>query len=88
MEKVLLVNTGSEAVDVSGWVVSNSREGGTKTISDLKLEVGDRKEVITGPECYLSNKGGTIKLINSGFVVDSVLYTRTEASLEGSWITF
>jgi uncharacterized protein YukJ len=87
-EFVTILNISDSTLDLTGWSildrddkiepVSGSLEPGHTTIASL-----------SGAGAQLSNKGGTITLLDSrGLKVDGVAYTADDAKLEGKPIVF
>ncbi|HLZ88652.1 MAG TPA: DUF2278 family protein [Puia sp.] len=88
-EYVLLLNKGSEAVDLSGWKIADSHKN-KDTISKQAIQPGDTLRVnLSGHGAQLSNKGGIITLLNpQGLKVDGVTYTRRDVVKEGVLVEF
>ena len=86
-EYIILLNKSTGAIDLKGWQVVdklNKRD----TISQGMIQAGDTLRItLTGLGAQLSNKGGTITLLNKdGLKVDGVSFTKDDASREGEII--
>jgi uncharacterized protein YukJ len=83
-EYIILLNKSTKAIDLTGWQVLdklNKRD----TIDHGVIQAGDTLRItLTGLGAQLSNKGGTITLLNKGGLkVDGVSFTKEDASHEG-----
>jgi hypothetical protein len=89
MERVELVNLGAAAVNLAGWSIANG-VGEAKALPSESLPGnGATKRFAVGPECHLSNKGGTIQVLDkTGAVVHSVDYDKSQAKPQGDWVQF
>jgi len=88
-EYVLILNTGADPVDLSGWAIADSHKN-KDLIGKQTLQPGDTFRVrLTGHGAQLSNKGGIITLLNAqGLKIDGVTYTKEDASKEGVLVDF
>lgn len=85
-ETVYLHNRTSSVVQLGGWIIVN-RQGQRQELDGSLQPLGER--VFPVPQCPLSNKGGTITLLNSsGLKVDGVSYTSEQARREGVFLYF
>lgn len=83
-EYVILLNKNDADIDLTGWQVVDKLN--KKDIIDAKvIPTGDTLKItLTGEGAQLSNKGGTITLLNKdGLKIDGVSYTKEDASKEG-----
>jgi len=83
-EYVILLNTGTNDVNLSGWQIADKQKY-KDTIGNQTIPAGDTLKIkLTGKGAQLSNKGGIITLLNKeGFKIDGVTYTQKDASKEG-----
>ena len=88
-EYVLLLNTGTSAVDLSGWAIADAHKN-RDSIGKHTLQPGDTFRVnLTGHGAQLGNKGGIITLLNAkGLKVAGVTYTKADAATEGALVDF
>lgn len=88
-ETVTLVNTAPTAVPLAGWRLVDKADHHHE-IGDVTLQGGTGTTIILSPNAMqLSNKGGTIRLIDrSGQVVHFVSYSKAQASREGETVVF
>jgi uncharacterized protein YukJ len=88
-EFVILLNTGSADIGLSGWQILD-RQNNRDTIGDQTIHAGDTMKIkLTGNGAQLSNKGGIITLLNKeGLKIDGVTYTKKDASKEGVVVQF
>ena len=90
-ERVWLYNSTAEQVDVTGWVLRNGQ--GQRQIlpgsgEPAALAAGQSAGYAV-PDCALSNKGGTLSLLDSnGLKVDGVSWTKEQAKREGEALWF
>ena len=88
LERVTLLNTTPEAIDLTGWALADKN----KKKAALKGSIGageSLKVILSGQDIELSNNGGIITLLSKkGLKVDGVSYTKKEASKEGWTIVF
>jgi uncharacterized protein YukJ len=88
-ETVTVLNKSAQPVDLEGWSILD-RQNQAEVIHGLVLAPG-RSEVVKlgGRGAQLSNKGGTITLLDkSGKKVSGVSYTKNQVAIEGRTITF
>jgi uncharacterized protein YukJ len=87
-ESVTILNASSQNLDFNGWKILDQNDR-ADPISGL-LQPGEAAVFrLSGSGAQLSNKGGTITLLNaSGLKVDGVAYTRSAAQSEGIPVTF
>ena len=86
-EYLILLNKSNKSIDLTNWQIVdklNKRD----TIHSLVIPAGDTLKVkLTGSGAQLSNKGGSITLLNEkGLKIDGVTYTKADASKEGEVI--
>jgi len=83
-EYIILLNKSTKAIDLKGWQVLDKLDK-RDTINQGVIQAGDTFRItLTGLGAQLSNKGGTITLLNKdGLKVDGVSYTKEDASREG-----
>jgi len=88
-EYVLLLNTGADPVDLSGWAIADAHKN-RDTIGKHTVQPGDTYRVnLSSHGAQLSNKGGIITLLNAqGLKVDGVTYTKADAAKEGALVDF
>jgi len=84
IEYLILLNKSREAIDLTNWQIVdkfNKRD----IIGSQVIPSGDTLRItLTGNGAQLSNKGGSITLLNEqGLKVDGVAYTKSDASNEG-----
>ena len=87
-EFVTLLNTSDQTLDLSNWQILDQQDK-ADTIAG-SIEPGAAIVVrLTGSGAQLSNKGGTITLLNSqGLKVDGVAYTKDAAQIQGKPVVF
>src|SRR3954469_19221904 len=87
VETVTLINTAPQDVDLSGWVFADKQQN--RFALSGKLAAGSSVRVTIAKPMELSNKGGTIALLDpAGKVVDNVSYTKQQAQKPGWSIVF
>lgn len=87
VETVTLVNASPDDIDLAGWKLTDRLKN--QFMLSGALRSGDAVRVTIGAPMQLSNKGGSITLIDSaGKVVDGVSYTKAQASKPGWSIVF
>ena len=88
-ETVTLLNTLSEAVNLTGWAIED-RDGNRDLIDGQQLRAGESKVIVlSGQGARLSNKGGAITLRDpDGMRVHSVTYSKKDAAEQGRTILF
>jgi uncharacterized protein YukJ len=87
-EVVVLGNTTAAAADLSGWRIVDKNDA-AEPLGGVHLPAGGSVPVtLSGAGAQLSNKGGTIRLINpSGVLVHAVSYSQADA-VEGRFVRF
>lgn len=86
-ETVMILNTSERTLDLGGWSIANT----AKARHYLKgtLRPGASRLFVLSGDVTLSNKGGTITLLDrAGLKVDGVSYTESQAGREGRPIVF
>ena len=88
MESVTLFNTSPDALKVDGWRILDAHDKADTLAGEIP--VGEaRTFLLSGKGAQLSNKGGTISLLDArGLKVDGVAYTRADARREGAGFSF
>jgi uncharacterized protein YukJ len=87
-ESVLLLNASPRPVDLTGWRIAD-RMKQTSTVPAGPLAPGATLSVVLQNGAQLSNKGGSITLLDgSGIKVAGVAYTAEQARQEGWTVTF
>src|SRR5947209_6650976 len=87
IETVTLINTAPQDVDLAGWVFADKQQN--RFALSGKLGAGSSVRVTIAKPMELSNKGGTITLLDpAGKVVDNVSYTKQQAQKPGWSIVF
>lgn len=85
-EVVHLFNTTSSDINLDGWSIINGNKDDQALSGVLRA---NKAEAFTVQDCPLTNKGGTITLLNAkGLKVDGVSYTKAQAKREGRLIWF
>jgi uncharacterized protein YukJ len=87
-EFVTILNTSSNDLDLTGWKILDQHDK-AETIGG-KIEPGHATVFkLSGANAQLSNKGGTITLLDSrGLKVDGVAYTKEAAAINGKPVVF
>jgi hypothetical protein len=86
-ETVTLLNATAQEQDLTGWSLLDKTDAATPLSG--KLAAGATLVVAVKPPMTLSNKGGTITLLDkSGLKVHGVSYTKAQASKEGETVVF
>ena len=87
VETVTLLNTSPQPVDLAGWALADKNNN--KFALGGNIAAGAAMLVTIAPPMQLSNKGGTITVLNEqGLKVDGVSYTKGQASQPGWTIVF
>lgn len=89
-EKVILLNTTENNIPLDGWKLVN-RNRQEYVIRNKTIAAGSTTEIqiAAGSNFSLSNKGGTISLLNpSGIKTHGVQYTKEQANKEGRIVHF
>jgi uncharacterized protein YukJ len=85
-EAVFLVNNTLSDIQLDGWTIQN-RNRDSQALSGVLPTHSSRTFQV--PDCPLTNKGGTITLLNAaGLKVDGVSYTKAQARREGNLVYF
>lgn len=85
-EAVYLFNTTSSDINLDGWSIINHNQDVQALRGVLRA---NKAEAFTVQDCPLTNKGGTITLLNTkGLKVDGVSYTKSQAKREGHLVWF
>ncbi|MFV2057629.1 MAG: lamin tail domain-containing protein [Thiohalomonadales bacterium] len=89
LENVTLVNVNAVEVDLSGWSVRD-KNANSHLIEGIRLKAGEFRTIrFTGKNVQLSNKGGSIELLDrSQTVVHRVSYSKAQANNQGGTILF
>ena len=84
----MIGNTTTVPVDLTGWRIVDKNEL-ADTLNGVQLEAGaSALIVLTGSGAQLSNKGGTIRLMNpAGVLVHAVSYSKADA-VDGRYLRF
>jgi uncharacterized protein YukJ len=86
-EFVTLLNTTAAAIDLAGWQLAD-RSAHTMSLQGT-LVAGETLRIQLTPQVALSNRGGTISLLDAaGLKVDGVAYTGAQAAEPGRTIAF
>ncbi|RAM52266.1 MAG: DUF2278 domain-containing protein [Hapalosiphonaceae cyanobacterium JJU2] len=86
-ESITLINSSPNKVDLTGWAIANQLKQ-KASLDGFNIEPGAVVKVpLSGKDVQLSNKGGTLSLLNQeGIKVDGVSYTKKDTQEEG-WTT-
>jgi uncharacterized protein YukJ len=88
-EVVVIGNTTVSAVDLSGWSIVDKNNVADALAGVLLPAGGSVPIVLTGNGAQLSNKGGTIRLLNpAGVLIHAVSYSKADASVEDQFVRF
>ena len=84
----MIGNTTTVPVDLTGWRIVDKNDL-ADTLNGVQLEAGaSALIVLTGSGAQLSNKGGTIRLMNpAGVLVHAVSYSKADA-VDGRYLRF
>jgi uncharacterized protein YukJ len=87
-EVVVIGNTTIAAADLTGWRIVDKNDA-AETLGGVLLPAGGSvKIVLSGDGAQLSNKGGTIRLVNpAGVLVHAVSYSKADA-VENQFVRF
>jgi uncharacterized protein YukJ len=87
-EIVVIGNTTVTAIDLTGWSLVD-KTNKIETLAGIQLTPGGSAIVVlSGDGAQLSNKGGTIRLLNpSGVLIHAVSYSKDDA-VEGRFVRF
>lgn len=87
VETVTLINPSPAPVDVSGWVLRDRNRN--QFVLDGTIAPGETRKIEIAEPMQLSNKGGSITLVDGGgSIVDGVSYSKEQASKPGWTIVF
>jgi uncharacterized protein YukJ len=87
-EVVVIGNTTSATVDLTGWSVLDKNNASDALAGVLLPAGGSVSIVLSGNGAQLSNKGGTIRLLNpAGVLVHAVSYSKADA-IEDRYVRF
>ncbi|ORX94140.1 hypothetical protein BCR34DRAFT_580158 [Clohesyomyces aquaticus] len=87
-ETVTIANRSSLVVDLTGWSIRNGN-GKVQDLPDGAQVAVEESKTFEVPNAPLSNKGGTITLLNAqGLKVHGVSYTKEDAQKEGVQLSF
>jgi len=87
-ETVTLLNPGADPIDLSGWALLD-RNGRQMSLPAGELAAGETLRITVTEPMQLSNKGGTVTLLDAnGLKVHGVAYSREQADAEGRTIVF
>lgn len=88
-EIVVLGNTTSSAIDLTGWSIVD-KNNKAEHVSGITLSPGEsHRIVLSGNTAQLGNSGGTIRLRNAtGEQVHAVSYSKDDARTEGRYVRF
>lgn len=87
-EFVTILNTSDHTLNLTNWKILDQQDKADTISGSIKPGVATVFR-LTGNGAQLSNKGGTITLLDSrGLKVDGVAYTKAEAKAEGKPIVF
>jgi uncharacterized protein YukJ len=88
-EVVVIGNTTTETVDLTGWSICD-RNGNAEILQGVLVQGGESSRVVlSGKTAQLSNKGGTITLKNPrGEQIHAVSYSKEDAKQENRYVRF
>jgi hypothetical protein len=88
LEVVVIGNTTLDAVDLTGWSILD-KNNLAETLAGVTLPAGGSVPIVlSGNGAQLSNKGGTIRLLNrDGVLVHAVSYSKADA-VENRFVRF
>lgn len=86
-EYVILLNKGTQAINLSGWQIADKLKN-KDTIGTQTIDAGNTLRInLSGQGAQLSNQGGIITLLNNNHLkVDGVTYTKKDAAVEGQLV--
>jgi uncharacterized protein YukJ len=88
-EVVVIGNTTVAAVDLTGWSIVDKNNVADALAGVLLPAGGSVPVVLTGSGAQLSNKGGTIRLMNpAGVQIHAVSYSKADAAVENQFVRF
>ncbi len=86
-EIVVLGNTTTEPADLTGWSIVD-KNNNAEALGGIHLPAGGSVQVLLSGTAQLSNKGGTIRLVNpAGELIHAVSYGKEDA-VEGRYVRF
>jgi uncharacterized protein YukJ len=87
-EVVVIGNTTVTSVDLTGWTIVDKNNAADALAGVLLPPGGSVPVVLSGNGAQLSNKGGTIRLVNpSGVLIHAVSYSKADA-IENRFVRF
>jgi uncharacterized protein YukJ len=87
-EFVTILNTSNRTLDLTNWQILDQQDKADTISGSIKPGQASVFQ-LSGNGAKLSNKGGTITLLNSqGLKVDGVAYTKDDAKAEGKPVVF
>lgn len=88
-EVVVIGNTTVAAVELTGWTIVDKNNAADALAGVLLPAGGSVPIVLTGNGAQLSNKGGTIRLMNpAGVQIHAVSYSKADATPENQYVRF
>ncbi len=88
-EVVVIGNTTVSSVDLTGWTIVDKNNAADALSGVLLPAGGSVSIVLTGNGAQLSNKGGTIRLLNpAGSLIHAVSYSKADAAVEDRFVRF
>jgi uncharacterized protein YukJ len=89
LERVMVVNTSPEAIDLGGWAIADKNKRKSVLSGPVLAPGAAHVIVLSGDGAQLSNEGGIITLLDPrGIKIHGVSYTRQDASRQGWTIVF
>ena len=89
LERVVIVNTTPETIDLSGWAIADKNKRKTILAGPAVAPGAAHPIVLPADGAQLSNEGGIITLLDpNGIKVHGVSYTRQDAARQGWTIVF
>jgi uncharacterized protein YukJ len=88
-EVVVIGNTTLASIDLTGWSIADKNNTSDALTGVLVPAGGSALVVLSGTGAQLSNKGGTIRLMNpAGVLVHAVSYSKADAVVENRFVRF
>lgn len=88
LEFVTILNTSDHTLDLAGWQILDQQDKADTLSGTIKPGHASVYQ-LGGKGAQLSNKGGTITLLDSrGLKVDGVAYTKADAQIQGKPVIF
>jgi uncharacterized protein YukJ len=88
-EVVVIGNTTLTAVELNGWSIVDKNNVPEVLAGVLLPAGGSVPVVLSGSGAQLSNKGGTIRLLNpEGVLIHAVSYSKADAAVENRFVRF